>query len=134
MTEIDANSIRASSIVSCNVRSHEVHEECNPLRAPCLFDIVADPCERRNLAAKRSGVVTLMEDAVDRFRRTALPPRNRPSDRRSNPAYFNNTWTWWYDELGLNDSEAVRIKNAASLTFTNNGLVAVAFLAFYYLA
>lgn len=134
MSEMDANSIRALSMVSCNVESNDVHEECNPLQAPCLFDIIADPCERRNLAAIRRDVVSRMADAVDRFRHSAEPPRNRPSDRRSNPANFNNTWTWWYDELGLSDYDEISIKNVASLKLTNNGLLAVAFLAFYCLA
>lgn len=133
MTEMDANKIRASSIVSCDVESNEVYEECSPLHAPCLFDIIADPCERRNLAATRSEVVTMLEDAVNRFRQSASPPRNRPSDRRSNPANFNNTWTWWYDELGLSDTKAINISNAASLKLTNIAILA-AFLAHYYLA
>lgn len=134
MTEMDANSIRASSIISCNVQSNDVYEECNSMQSPCLFDIIADPCERRNLAALRPKVVKMMAEAVERFRQSASPPRNRPSDRRSNPANFNNTWTWWYDELGLNESETIRAKNSASLKFTNKAITVVVFLAFYCLA
>lgn len=134
MSEMDANSIRAASVVSCNVVSNEVYEECNPLQAPCLFDIVADPCERRNLAAVQTEIIKMMEDAVDRYRHSAAPPRNRPSDRRSNPANFNNTWTWWYDELGLHDSEEFCTKNVATLKLTDYGILTVVFLAFYCLA
>lgn len=76
---------------------------CSPLVAPCLFNVLDDPCERRNLAVLQPSVVAELTQRVNAFRRTAVKPRNRVGEERSNPKYFNGTWTWWYDELGLAD-------------------------------
>lgn len=79
------------------------HSRCRPLEAPCLFNVVEDPCERRNLANVRPDVLLDMRQRLAEFVRSAAEPRNRPGDERANPAQFNGTWTWWYDELGLPD-------------------------------
>lgn len=47
-TPVEMLSIRNSSDVTC--KSSTVINPCKPLRAPCLFNIKADPCEQDNLA------------------------------------------------------------------------------------
>lgn len=88
--------------------------ECVPMREACLFDIIADPCERVNLASVEPNILADMETRLKRFRATVVTPRNRPSDARSNPKYFNGTWTWWYDELQLSDSGEYQRNTASS--------------------
>lgn len=80
-------------------------EKCNPLNAPCLFDLWHDPCETTNLAGAKPHLLAHLKAKADHYAQTALPTRNRPSDPRANPAQFNGTWTWWYDELGIEDNE-----------------------------
>lgn len=94
--------LRFNGRITCTDPQKTNH--CNPLELPCLFNITADPCERNNLAAAYPIVVGKMLKRISEIRLTAKPPRNRPADRRSNPALFNNTWTWWYDELGIIDT------------------------------
>lgn len=98
---------RKSSIVTCNNVPIPTDKQfqCHPLESPCLFNIVDDPCERRNIAPLRPVTLRMMEDEVNKLRLRSQPIRNKPSDERSNPAHFGNTWTWWYDELGIPDYE-----------------------------
>lgn len=102
-TEIER--LRQDGRITCNnvPFSSSKLSLCNPLLKPCLFNITDDPCERQNLAQAHADIVLDLSRRVQEFREKSQPPRNRPADYRSNPASFNNTWTWWYDELGLID-------------------------------
>ena len=70
---------------------------CFPLRNPCLFDIREDPCEYHNLADSSPQVVQELLHLLHRFNETAVPPLNTQSDPRSNPKYWNYTYTNWAD-------------------------------------
>lgn len=107
ITPSEVESIRGKAAVTCwntNFLTNDESAECKPIDSHCLFNIVKDPCERINLANYYPAIVKQMENQVERFRRSALPSRNRPSDRRSDPGNFGGIWTWWYDELNITDS------------------------------
>lgn len=74
---------------------------CNPIKAPCLFNIVDDPCETTNIAHLNILEFTNLEKRAAAFAKIAEAPRNKPSDARANPVFFNYTWTWWFDVLGI---------------------------------
>lgn len=88
-------SLRKKLTLTCNEADNPMRT-CNPLIAPCLFNIVDDPCERKNLAdifpatfeALRQRLIDLVVAAVP-ARRIAIP------DPRCNPAHFNGSWAWW---------------------------------------
>lgn len=42
--------LRKDATIDCPKSSDKTDEPCNPLEAPCLFNVVTDPCERVNLA------------------------------------------------------------------------------------
>lgn len=99
--------LRREARVHCNgLRPPPLNDitHCNPLLGPCLFDIIRDPCETTNLAHSRPDIMTKLEAGLQRYEQSAIPPRNTPIDLRSNPANFNYTWTWWFDELGIEES------------------------------
>lgn len=98
---------RQSSIITCNnvPIPTEKQFQCFPLEKPCLFNITDDPCERRNIAVLRPVTLDMMASEVNEFRLKSQPIRKKPFDERSNPGSFNNTWTWWFDELGIPDHE-----------------------------
>lgn len=102
---------RRKALITCNnvPIPAEKKFQCFPMEAPCLFNIVDDPCERRNLASLKPYTLKLLENEVNKFRLISPPVRNKPGDACSNPANFNNTWTWWYDELGIPDFEENRM-------------------------
>ncbi|XP_034251455.1 arylsulfatase B-like [Thrips palmi] len=90
--------LRAEAEVQCPDLADKEAVACNPMEAPCLFNIRADPCERVNLAAARPQVLQSLEEALGRYRRTMLPPRNVPTDPLADPAHWNGTWTNWCSE------------------------------------
>lgn len=102
LATLEIERLRSEATIKCKhptVTENGDIYECNPLVSPCLFDILADPCEQRNLAKIYPDILKMMESDVLRFAATAQIPRNQPDDVDSNPAHFNGTWTWWYDVL-----------------------------------
>uniref|UniRef100_A0A182MU36 Sulfatase N-terminal domain-containing protein n=1 Tax=Anopheles culicifacies TaxID=139723 RepID=A0A182MU36_9DIPT len=91
----DILEIRQAATISCPQDVEEIL--CDPLKKPCLFNVLEDPCERRNLADQYPDTLLDLQADVVRYKRNALPPRNKPSDSRADPALHNNTWTWWRD-------------------------------------
>ncbi|KAJ6648068.1 Arylsulfatase J, partial [Pseudolycoriella hygida] len=82
---------------------YEKRFQCFPMENPCLYNIVEDPCERKNIASLQPFTLRMMEDEVIKMGMKAPAVRNKPGEERSNPSFFNRTWTWWYDELGIPD-------------------------------
>ncbi|XP_014248842.1 arylsulfatase B-like [Cimex lectularius] len=77
--------------------------ECRPMESPCLFNLRYDPCERNNLAHKNPHMVRILEEAIERYRKTMIKARNQPSDASADPIFWNNTWTNWQDEIDRQD-------------------------------
>lgn len=95
--------LRAEAEVVCPDVADKEAVVCNPGEAPCLFNVRTDPCERVNLAAARPQVLQSLEEALARYRRTMLPPRNVPTDPLADPALWNGTWTNWCSEQDEKD-------------------------------
>lgn len=91
--------LRRAAYIQCNRQSDESTTNCNPTQSACLFNLLDDPCEQNNIASKHVDIVERLHDEVRQYLLQAAKPRNKPGDPRSDPAYFNNTWTWWEDEL-----------------------------------
>ncbi|KAH8259685.1 hypothetical protein KR026_008766 [Drosophila bipectinata] len=72
------------------------HYRCEPLVAPCFFDLAQDPCERYNLAQLYPLKLDQLRQEVEEFRRTAIPSARVPfSDERADPIFHNGNWEWW---------------------------------------
>lgn len=93
-----AELLRSQSVWTCN---GVPHLKCDTQKGPCLFNVVQDPCERFNLARTYPEVMDWLGERLEYFESVAELPRNRNDDRRSDPRYFNETWSYWFDELGL---------------------------------
>ncbi|XP_014280413.1 arylsulfatase B [Halyomorpha halys] len=89
--------LRQEAEVICNSNHTEV--ECNPLREPCLFNVVDDPCEKANLAHEYPHMLHSLEKTLQRYRKSMIKARNVDSDSRADPELWNNTWACWYDEI-----------------------------------
>lgn len=74
-------------------------KDCNPLQEPCLFNIHEDPCERYNIAEENPQIVRKMARRLEEYRKTMVPPLNKPPTRRADPRYFNYTWSPYMDSV-----------------------------------
>lgn len=102
ITQEKINEVREKAKVTCNGFSPPAENSsafCNPVVAPCLFDIVNDPCETTNLADVFPAIFDKMKQKVDYYGKIAKPVRNKSPDPRANPANFGGIWTWWYEEI-----------------------------------
>lgn len=63
-----------------------------------LFNITADPCERRDLAEQRADVVQQLLARLAHYNRTAVPVYFPPDDPRANPSRHGGAWVPWVDE------------------------------------
>lgn len=69
---------------------------CQPLEAPCFFNLAKDPCERYNLANLYPLQLQLLEQEVNQFRLNAVESARVPTpDPRANPAFHGGYWEWW---------------------------------------
>ncbi|XP_068425001.1 arylsulfatase I-like [Clinocottus analis] len=70
-----------------------------------LFNITADPCERRDLAARRPDVVLRLMGRLAFYNRTAVPVYFPPDDPRADPRRRDGAWAPWVDEDEEDDEE-----------------------------
>lgn len=73
---------------------------CDPLKAPCLFDIIEDPCEQNNLANSDyfKNIFNSMKKRFSDIVNSAVPSARKPPDSACDPRNFNDTWTYWQGE------------------------------------
>ncbi|XP_015172105.1 PREDICTED: arylsulfatase B-like isoform X2 [Polistes dominula] len=90
--------LRKKAELKCNVKKVDMIK-CDTLIAPCLFNIVNDPCEMINLAESKSQILTLLELAILKHRFTVVQPSNQKIDILGNPLLHNNTWISWGDNI-----------------------------------
>lgn len=91
--------IREDATMTCDVSIPIT--PCEPLKAPCIFDIDADHCERQNLAQQFPDVLQSMLAELDRVNKTALPPNNKELDPRGDPKFWGRVYTTFGDFQGL---------------------------------
>ncbi|XP_043266664.1 arylsulfatase B-like isoform X2 [Venturia canescens] len=96
LTTDDIRKLRLAATVGCNVKE-EQKVACNPVESPCLFNIKEDPCEHINLAKKRPVILVTLEEALLKYRVTAIPEANVPEDPQGDPALWKGVWVSWRD-------------------------------------
>lgn len=118
----EVNEIRRKARVTCKGKTPQSTENpshvCDAVVAPCLFDLKNDPCETTNLALKMPWLLSQLEREVNYYGRIAKPPKNKAGDPNSNPAYYNGTWTWWYDDSKNNGRTGRLFAREYVITYT----------------
>lgn len=98
LDKAEVNRLRSDATIQCPILHNT--RPCNASKAPCLFNIIQDPCEYNDLSEKFPDQMEMMVELMNREQFAALPSRIQPSDYRADPTNFNNTWTWWLpDEI-----------------------------------
>ncbi|XP_052737909.1 arylsulfatase I [Bicyclus anynana] len=82
--------LRDAATIKCDRKNQII---CNPLKAPCLFDIETDPCETKNLADEEPAVLAQLLSELAAVNATAVPPNNKPLDPIGNPRYWGYVFT-----------------------------------------
>ncbi|XP_044748202.1 arylsulfatase B [Coccinella septempunctata] len=96
--KVKIKEIRKNATISCSPNSTP-HTECKPAEKACLFNINLDPCEKYNVADRFPDVVKKLEEILQRYNATAVPPGNLPFDQRGDPKYWDYIWTNFGDYL-----------------------------------
>ncbi|XP_075534046.1 arylsulfatase B-like [Dermacentor variabilis] len=85
--------------VHCGLRQPDTSpaDACQPRRKPCLFDLQADPCEYRNVAAQQKKVLARLFYRLQELQASGKPPLNRAPSAAANPALHCNVWVPFMD-------------------------------------
>ena len=76
---------------------------CDYDSEPCLYDVIQDPCEYRNIAGENPFIVDFLLAKLSRFNQTALPSIGLPPDPRAKAAVndglcqpwdTHSNWAW----------------------------------------
>lgn len=81
--------------VECGKRPLNYTFNCWPTEAPCLFDVVSDPCEYNNIASGNPQIVSSLLQRLFEYASHAVPPANKPNDPRGDPKYHGGVWGPW---------------------------------------
>lgn len=92
--------LRKQATVKCteNFEGIKSNPLCNPLVAPCLFNLIDDPCEMHNLAESQPIKLKYLISRLNKHVKDTVPSIRRPSDPKCDPKNFNNTWTFWQED------------------------------------
>lgn len=100
LTEEAITSLRKQATVQCPFNNEDYQQDiylCEPLKAPCYFNLDKDPCERYNLAKLNPLQVQFLAGEVEEYRMGSVPPAKvAVGDPLANPDRFHGNWQWWY--------------------------------------
>lgn len=82
-------------VISCGPPPANASTNCEPWKAPCLFNITADPCEFNNLAQGRQELVKALLEKIERYAEHSIPPINQPVDDKGLPYHHDGLWVPW---------------------------------------
>ncbi|XP_076641495.1 arylsulfatase B [Halictus rubicundus] len=102
----DIRRLRSEVTIECSPKNETV-PRCKPLEAPCLFNVINDPCETVNLATKLPTIVSRLQAELQKLNATAIPPGNLPWDDRANPALWDHVWLNFGDYLNNVETASV---------------------------
>ncbi|KFM73773.1 hypothetical protein X975_17063, partial [Stegodyphus mimosarum] len=74
---------RREAVLQCNDKQPIEGKECDPAKAPCLFNITSDPCEYHNLVAEYPQMVNTMMEIIYALQEVAEPPQKKNIDPKS---------------------------------------------------
>lgn len=93
--------------LDCGVRDARPERNCDSVLAPCLFDVIQDPCEYHNIAGDKPEVVERLLSRLEHYKGSMVPPRNVEADERADPDLHDGVWVPWGDE---EDNRQLRAK------------------------
>ncbi|XP_018562986.1 arylsulfatase B-like isoform X2 [Anoplophora glabripennis] len=121
--------LRQEATINCpEVSQKSQYSKCDVMTAPCLFNITHDPCERINLAKEKLMEMMYFKEAIERYRKTAISPRNVPQDPNADPIKWNNTWTNWKDYENVRKKIVINQLSPLALGLLISAIIVVLFI------
>ena len=90
-----SNTPLKNAVVNCSGEPPVTPAECR--EKPCLFNIEDDPCEYYNVAEKYPDVLKKLLSVLENYKKSMVPPRNKPRDEAADPNAHGGVWTPWRD-------------------------------------
>ncbi|XP_061931122.1 arylsulfatase B-like isoform X1 [Apis cerana] len=104
--------LRREATVQChpNVSYYFRHSftYCNVTE--CLFDIVNDPCETKNIAEAYARIARDLDLYLEQYGRVLMKQIRKPVDWLADPRRRNNTWEPW-----MNSKAAIYVQNIGTI-------------------
>lgn len=112
LPQLDFDSIKElRNVATVKCVDNRNANSCDPLKAPCLFNIIEDPCEQNNLAGIDQVKLNVMRAKLEVYIQETIPTRRRFTDDNCDPINFNNTWNWWQEDTQKEINIDWRIRN-----------------------
>ncbi|XP_066154452.1 arylsulfatase B-like [Euwallacea fornicatus] len=122
----DVIRLRNDATIKCTEPENQLESnDCNPIEAPCLFNILEDPCEKVNLASQKLSILAHLEEKFRRYRSSARAPINVPRDPNADPAKYNGVWTNWQDAEVITQKIRFRTLSQLTVSLISGGCVAI---------
>uniref|UniRef100_A0A0B7A305 Sulfatase N-terminal domain-containing protein n=2 Tax=Arion vulgaris TaxID=1028688 RepID=A0A0B7A305_9EUPU len=93
--DCDQEDVHLPVIVDCGQKPEYASVNCQPEEAACLYNIREDPCEYNNLAESLPNVVAELQERINVYRSTMIPPGNKPIDPAGYPQFHGGVWQPW---------------------------------------
>lgn len=68
----------------------------------CLFDLLEDPCETKDISGEKSEVFEEMKGKLLEFWEQVVPHKIGAPEEKADPKNYNNTWVTWRDNCYVN--------------------------------
>ncbi|XP_033099224.1 arylsulfatase J-like isoform X2 [Anneissia japonica] len=91
-----------ATVVHCPNKPTNASTNCQPFKAPCLFNIKLDPCEYNNVADIYPDITSEMKARLDEILPTVVPAANKDKDMNSDPKLHGGNWVPWIKQTGTN--------------------------------
>ncbi|XP_077513639.1 arylsulfatase B-like isoform X2 [Amblyomma americanum] len=85
--------------VPVNCGENSTKNSCDSDPGPCLYDIIADPCEYHDIASENPDVVKRLQDRLEALQKGAVKPSNLKQDPESFPSRHGGAWVPWKDDV-----------------------------------
>ena len=89
--------------IRCNSPYNTEVKGCVPWQKACLFDLTDDPCEMNNIADTRPEILEFLQQKMEVYNVTAVPPVVAKADPLSNPDRWHGWFVPWLDEQPWDD-------------------------------
>ncbi|XP_071955613.1 arylsulfatase J-like isoform X2 [Antedon mediterranea] len=92
-----------AAVVHCPPKPPDVETNCQPFKAPCLFNIRNDACEYINIAAQHPDIVSKLQARIAELLPTVVPAANKPEDVNADPRLHGGNWVPWINLTQFNE-------------------------------